>query len=265
MKPLAVIPTFVRKEEDVELVQTTIASLHRTAPDELEILVVDDGSPEEALVDQLDVQQELLGFELLRKETNTGFSRTVNFGLRRALQEGRNAILVNADIEMCCPPGWVNQMEQQRGLVNPDTRAAVVGALLLYPNGLIQHAGIYFSLLTRTFDHYYKYGPWDLPEAQRAEVRPVTGALQFIRHECLTNVGLYDEDFKMGWEDVDYCLRVLMSGRECVYQPAVRAFHHEGMFRFRKDEQLQRWQAESFMRLMNKYRTTSFAELVPTL
>lgn len=263
MKPLAIIPTFLREPGDVKLLRDTVESLHKTAPGELEILVIDDGSPAETLVDS--VEASTMGVEVLRKEANTGFSRTVNFGLRRALREGRNAILVNADIEVLSP-GWVGVMEQQRGLVNPFSRAAVVGGLLMFPSGLIQHGGIYFSLLTRTFDHYYKYGPWNLPEAMQAATRPVTGALQFIRHECLTNVGLYDESFRMGWEDVDYNLRVLLSGRECVYQPAVRAFHHEGMFRFRKgDKKLQHWERESFMRLMEKYKTTSFAELVPTL
>ena len=44
--------------------------------------------------------------------------------------------------------------------------AAVVGARLLYPNGLLQHAGVYFSRLNRGFAHRFNHGPGDLPEAQ---------------------------------------------------------------------------------------------------
>jgi GT2 family glycosyltransferase len=256
VKPLAVIPSYLREESDAELLRTAVNSIHMTAHRQVDVLVVDDGSPAAELLDTV------RGAEIVAKLENEGFSRTVNVGLRRALEEGRNAILVNADIEFLTP-GWVQTMENQ--LDGSGRRAAVVGALLMYPNGLIQHGGVYFSLLSRTFDHLFKYGPWNLPEALVPATRPVTAALQFIRHECLTNVGLYDEEFRMGWEDVDYCIRVFLSGRECIYQPSVRAFHHEMAFRGRPDEKVQRWTLESFYRLMSKYEGQSFAGLVPTL
>jgi GT2 family glycosyltransferase len=256
MRPLAVIPSYVREESDVELLATAVRSIRDTAR-MVDVLVVDDGSPAAELLDGLDA-------EVVLKPENEGFARTVNVGLRRALEEGRNAILVNADVQLL-ESGWVQAMENQLELSGGSKRAAVVGALLLYPNGLIQHGGIYFSLLTRTFDHLFKYGPSNLPEALVAATRPVTAALQFIRHECLTNVGLYDEEFRLGWEDVDYCLRVFLSGRECVYQPSVRAIHHEMVFRGRADDKVRRWTLESFYRLMTKYEGQSFAGLVPTL
>jgi GT2 family glycosyltransferase len=263
--PLAIIPSYVSTQEDLALLEATVKSVLRTAGSPIDVLIVDDGSPAAdgiGILDLWPVTDEDSVF-ITYKEENTGFSSTVNVGLQRALEEGRNAFLINADIEMLTS-GWVERCEQQPGLVT-GKRAAVVGALLLYPNRLIQHAGIYFSLLTRTFDHLYKFGPWNLPEALEPDVRPVTGAFQFIRHETLTNVGLYDETFKLGWEDVDYCIRVLLSERECIYQPAVRAMHHESMFRGRGGEKVQRWQAQSFWRLMDKYREQSFAGLVPML
>jgi GT2 family glycosyltransferase len=35
----------------------------------------------------------------------------------------------------------------------------------------------------------------------------------------------------MAWEDVDYCLRVFASGRECIYEPAACATHGESQYR----------------------------------
>lgn len=260
MNPLVVIPSYLREPGDAELLATTVASLHRTAGAPIDVLVVDDCSPAPELLDSI----EGLAAEVVRKPENTGFSSTVNIGLRRALEQGRHAFLVNADIEMISK-GWVECCVEQPELSGRHEHAAVVGALLLYPNKLIQHAGVYFSLLTRGFDHLYKYGPHNLPEARVADVRPVTGAFQFIRHETLTAVGLYDEEFTMGFEDVDYCIRVMLSGHECVYQPKVRAFHLESVFRGRGDEKVKRWQAESFRHLADKYSEQSFAALVPTL
>jgi GT2 family glycosyltransferase len=214
------------------------------------------------LVDKLESEIAQLQSEVHRKSKNSGFSKTVNVGLRKALQEGRDAILMNADIELTTP-GWYRHFKSTRD--QKDRPAAVVGALLLYPNGLIQHGGIYFSLLTRTFDHLYKYGPPNLPEALKKSVSPVTGALQYIRHSTLETVGLYDESFYMGWEDVDYCLRVFAHGQQCIYNPNVRAFHFEMMFRGQPSPKIAEWQQKSWIYLCEKWKDQSFHDLVPTI
>lgn len=259
---LIVVPTFVRTPQDLALTVDLMESIRRTEPD-VAVLLVDDASPVPPLVDEIEAASSRLKMELVRKAENEGFARTVNVGLRRALDEERDAILVNADMAFI-DQGWIRRMAEQ-----PTTDgaglASVVGGLLLYPSGLIQHAGIFFSILHRTFGHIYQYAPQDLPEAQYARRCPVTGALQYIRHECLAAVGLYDEDFRMGFEDVDYCVRAFISGRECVYQPMVRAYHYESMFRGRADGKLAQWQNESWWTFMKKYQTTNFAEWVPSL
>jgi GT2 family glycosyltransferase len=263
-RPLAIIPTYVRSTHDIAMFKAALHSLRETVGHTCDVLVVDDGSPDDDLVSALGHVCRDYNAELRAKLKNTGFATTVNYGLKRCLKEGRDAILVNADIEFGLTKDWLSLMERQPSS-DGKGNASVVGALLLYPNGLIQHAGVYFSFLTRDFNHRFNYGPGDLPEAQHATVCPVTGALQFIRHECLEGVGLYDEHFKLGWEDVDYCIRVWQSGRECVYQPGVRAIHHESFFRGRQDPKIQRWTYESWMYFKQKHADTSFAEFVPNL
>lgn len=255
---LAVIPTFLTDGRDVELVRDCLQSLRETEPD-LEVLVVDDGSPEPDLVDAVEGLG-IEGVELHRKPDNTGFARTVNIGCRRALEEGRDVVLVNADVTFI-DRGWLRVMQAANTELGP---AAIVGALLLYPSGVIQHAAIYFSLITRQFDHRFKFGPANLPEALEPTVAPVTGALMMIRHDTLATVGLLDEAFFMGWEDVDLCLRTFLAGKHCVYQPRVRAYHHESVFRGKPSPRLADWQSKSFFYLMQKYRNQSFAGLVPS-
>jgi GT2 family glycosyltransferase len=261
VKPLAVVPTYLRSAEDLDVALTAIGSLHATA--DTDILVVDDGSPAPELVEALEAATEGFQAEVHRKETNSGFSKTVNVGLLRARKEGRDAVLVNADVEFF-QSGWLERMQQQERS-NGEGLASIVGARLLYPNGLIQHAGVYFSILTRSFGHIYQYGPGDLPEALWARRCPVTAALMFIRHECMDGIGLYDEGFQMGFEDVDYCIRAFKSGRECVYQPKVLAFHHESLFRGRPSPKIADWQARSFVRIMRKYARENFIEWVPSV
>jgi GT2 family glycosyltransferase len=263
-KPLAIIPNYVTEAMDLEVIRTCIETMRGTVGDACDLMVVDDGSPAQDYAQAVKHLTEEAGGVYHGKDKNQGFSKTVNIGLRRALQEGRDAILVNADIEFLTDT-WLDLMLKQKANDDSDRLASIVGALLVYPNGLIQHAGIFFSLLYREFDHIYRYAPADLPEARQARTCPVTGALQFIRHECLAELGVYDEDFRMGWEDVDYTIRAWNSGRSIVMQPGVKAIHHESFFRGRSNTKVEKWQQESWLYFCRKHANQSFAEFVPSL
>ena len=231
MSVLAVVPVYLRDDLDAELLARCLVSLYSTAPD-AQVLVVDDGSPAQHLVDQLGPVTEELGQRLILKEENSGFSKTVNVGLRVAREEGHDAVLVNQDIQFV-ERGWLDAM---LACENEGRPAAIVGGRLLYPTGLIQHAGIFYSRFYGWFDHRFRFAPADLPEANLRHHCPVTGALQLIRHETLRAIGLYDETFVMGHEDVDYCLRALDEGLACVYEPTAWAYHHESAIRGRFEE-----------------------------
>ena len=140
-----------------------------------------------------------------------------------------------------------------------------MGALLLYPNGLVQHAGLYFSPIANMFEHRYRYVSGNLREVRSRLVCPVTGAFQYITAETLEKIGPYDPEFRMGFEDVDYCLRVFQAGLECVYEPAVQAIHHESLFRSRPDEKVMRWQEHSLTHLRQKWADVPIANLAPSL
>lgn len=249
MSVLGIMPVFLRQPADLELVATAIRTYRETC--DAELLVIDDGSPAAGLIDEMALASSELEFDVYRKDVNSGFSSTVNVGIKRAAAEGKDALLVNADIDFF-EAGWLERMLRQK-TSDGSREAEVVGALLLYPSGLIQHGGVFFSRLHRVFSHRFQFGPGDLPEAQVNYVCPVTGALQLIRHATLQEVGVYDESFRMGFEDVDYCLRVFQAGGECVYAPSVRAFHHESVFRGRPSPKIADWQALSFLRLYAKW------------
>lgn len=260
---LAVIPAFMREPPDLELTLAAVESIHATADGEVSVIVVDDFSPSLPLVEELSLKRTSVGFDLYRNRENEGFSRSVNVGLQMALDQGEDAVLVNADIEVLTH-GWDRIMREQ--LDTHDEPAAVVGALLVYPGGeLIQHAGTFFSLLTRIWDHRFRFAPATLPEALVPCRCPVTAAFQFIRHSTLERVGIYDGEFRMAWEDVDYCLRVFDAGLECIYTPEVCAIHHESIFRGRADSKQDKWQERGLARLTDKHAHTNFAEWVPEL
>jgi len=259
--PLCVIPSYLRSPADLDLLVRCLVSLWGTAP-EAGVIVVDDGSPEQSLLEPLAAAIDELGYELVAMKDNEGFARTVNIGLQRALETGRDAVLVNADVEFPTA-GWLDRMVARTDMTGQP--AAVVGARLLYPNGSIQHAGIFLSARTRAFWHRCQYAPGNLPEALVPVLCPVTGALQLIRHETLATVGLYDEDYRMGYEDVDYCLRVFEAELQCIYDPSVCAVHHESVFRNQTTPKLERWHQESFLRLREKWRGANLTAFTPAI
>lgn len=259
-KTVLVMPTYMRTYEDFNLTIKAIQDIGRTVPPEHTLLVVDDHSPNRDAVTDIHAYLGSDTFKpfwsLYQKAENTGFAKSVNVGLSMAKHNRMNALLVNADMEFP-DPNWFKNMLAVQG--------SCVGGKLLYPNGLIQHAGVYFSLVTYTFDHLHKGGPADLDAANYPRYCPVTGALQFLSNECINAVGMYDETFKMGWEDVDYCLRVFLSGRRCIYSPDVVAVHHESVFRGNKSDKLNDWMRTSFYALYKKYEGLAFGQYVPML
>jgi GT2 family glycosyltransferase len=256
---LCIVPAFVRDEEELDVLLRCLVSLRSTAPD-ADVLVVDDASPAQQLIAGLEAVCDELGIALVSNDENSGFSATVNAGLEFALATERDAVLVNADIEFL-EPGW---LERMRARTDTQGRpAAVVGARLLYPNGLIQHAGIFLSPLHRDWLHRYQYGPADLPEAMTPTRCPVTAALQLIRYETLEQIGLYDETYKMCFEDLDYCLRVFEAGLECIYEPTVVATHREKFFRGKADAKIVEWTRQSTARMLTRWGQADLSQWVP--
>lgn len=263
MNPLCVIPTFMHKPEHVQLLRNCLTSLrdHRTDT-EVDILMVDDCSPLEGKSEILKAMAEEFDAELHEKPINTGFSQTVNRGIMQAHLAKQDCVLVNMDVEFMAEcPDWLNE-----GLADP---AMIVGARLLYANGIIQHGGVYFSLQHRYWDHLYRYGPFNLPEANVRRNVPVTGALQIIKWACIDQIGYYDEAFKMAYEDVDYCCRAMLpppwgAGLEVAYNPKVMAYHHESVLRGGQ-KKYSLWHDESFAYFMQKYATTPLQMFIPPL
>ncbi len=233
----------------------TVGTLRDTYVKE-ELLVIDDGSGEEWHSMYKDLESWTDNCKVHLKEENSGFSSTVNIGLARALAEQRDACLINADIEFT-HKDWLQKMQE--------TEADIIGAKLLYPNGIIQHAGVYFSHITRVFDHRFKGSLHSLPAANKPAKCPVTGALQYLRHNVLKDIGIYDEEFRMGHEDVDFMIRAIKFGHNSIYNPEVVAVHHESLFRGPGSNKVKTWELESFQLLLTKYKDENFTGIAPTM
>ena len=223
MKTTAIIPIY----NDSNLIQKCLESLFVSLeeyPKEYvpDIIVIDDGSPDEKKKEAARKYCEEKGVKFIAKEENTGFSNTINTAAAFSDPES-HILLINNDIEFV-NDNWLYNMLQMLDQEN----VGIVGAKLLYPNGLIQHAGVYFSIIQNIPFHRFHYAPGNLACSNKALVCPVTGALQFIRRELWNRIGGLDERYKMAFEDVDFGMRAMSNGVLSVYHPGVIAIHHEG-------------------------------------
>ena len=135
---------------------------------------------------------------------------------------------MNNDIEIISKK-W---LEQLVGVAQMDKSISVVGGLLLYPDKRVQHGGIILGLVG-TAGHAHKYTHSGLPGYlgrlhTLQEMSGITAALALVRRSSFTDVNGFDSNrYPTLYNDVDLCIRLRKNGFRCIYNPRVRAIHHE--------------------------------------
>jgi len=114
-----------------------------------------------------------------------------------------------------------------------------VGALLWYPNGLIQHAGVVMGIY-RNSGHAFKGLPgnqthyFDFPTVTR-NCSSVTAACLLMSRAKFFEAGAFDEsNLAVAFQDVDLCLKLLDLGYRNVYTPYAKLYHHESVTKTEK-------------------------------
>src|SRR6185295_1900522 len=118
---------------------------------------------------------------------------SINKGLQAA--SGDIFLLLNDDIILTSPV-----LSKITKLFENTPNLGVLGALLRYPNKMIQHAGMVFSERHRNFLH--------LKHVHDSQYMiAVTGAFFAVSKELYQQIGGLDEKFFLACEDTQYCLR----------------------------------------------------------
>ena len=213
----ALIPTW-NHWEDTRLCLDSISSAD---PVPSRIIVVDngstDGTPERLRTDWSSV-------ELIALESNQGFSRAVNRGLRLLLEstEERAVFLLNNDVVLA--PGVLGKLWET---LEADDRIAGVCPLITYidPPGRVWYGGGRVALWRGHVGHnYIRADTDDIPEGV-VDTDYLTGAAVLLRSEALHDVGILDEDFSFYAEDVDWSIRAVRRGWRLCFDPAERVAH----------------------------------------
>ncbi len=155
-------------------------------------------------------------------------------------------VFMNNDIE-ATTPGWLHALVEH----GQRLEVGAVGARLVYPDGKLQHAGVVLGfggpaghIFTGMPPGRFAYIGWDQMVRQYSAV---TAACMLVRREVFEEVGGFDEEFAVGYNDVDFCIRLGLAGYRIIYTPHAELTHHESVSRgysgYNSDTQkfLSRW------------------------
>ena len=185
---------------------------------DIEIIVVDDGSSDQTRQCLAEVE----GLHYHRRAQNGGFIAACNDGA--GLARGDYLVMLNNDTVP--QPGWLDALLHTFATC---PQAGLVGAQLLYPDGLLQEAGgVVFA-----DGSAWNYGRFNEPGNPRysylRDADYCSGAAIAIPRELFESLGRFDTRYSPAYyEDTDLAFAVREAGRRVVYQPFACVVHKEG-------------------------------------
>jgi N-acetylglucosaminyl-diphospho-decaprenol L-rhamnosyltransferase len=213
-----------------DLVARCLASLRANAPEEPVSVVVVDNASSDGTADL--VRRAFPEVDLVEAGANVGFARATNLAIRRG--SAPYVLALNPDTEV-----HAGTLDRLLELMDDRPEVAVVGCRLVLEDGTFDHAARRsFPTLLGALGHFSGLGRSDSAPAALAQYRApgveagpvdaVNGAFMLMRRAALDQVGLFDEDYWMYFEDLDLSRRLQAAGWVTWYEPSVSATHVKG-------------------------------------
>jgi len=230
MKTMYVVTVTYNTAED------TTAFLHslkrvKTPDFEIATIVVDNGSEK-----VYKLPDGLKNTRLIRSDTNTGFSGGYNIGMKEALKNGADFILiVNNDTEM--DPDMLTNLLQ---VLESDPKIGMTTPKIYFAKGHEFHKDRYKPEdLGKVFWFAGGYTDWNnvmsvhrgIDEVDHGqydkteEIEFASGCCLLFKREVLERVGLLDDRYFLYYEDADLNERVRRDGYKVFYVPSAKLIH----------------------------------------
>jgi len=204
-----------------DVIEMCLSSLREVAYKPLEIILVDNASPD-GTVEY--VEKNFSEVTIVRNSENTGFSYANNQGIRMA--KGEFILFLNADAYIT--PDFLEILVKE---MERDPEVGCTGGKIYKDRGerILDSTGIFFP--------FFKMGPYDRGEGEEDRgqydkaqfVSGITCACALYRRKCLEDICLgdeyFDEKYFAYYEDVDLAWRARIQGWKCLYEPGAIAYH----------------------------------------
>ncbi len=236
------ISIIIPNKDQVESLDKCLRSIEKSSYKNYEIIIVENNSTEDATFAYYKkIESDKIRIVYWSDEFN--YSAINNFGVKHA--RGDYLLLLNNDVEVITTD-WLEELTAncQRKDVG------IVGARLYYPDDTIQHAGIVIGIggvagalfvgMPRMFTGYLHKA------AIQQDLSAVTAACMMVKRSVYEELGGLEEELKVAFNDVDFCLRAREKGYLVVYDPNVELYHFESKSRGTEDskEKVRRFQNE---------------------
>jgi len=194
-------------------------SLQAQTFSDFETIVVDNGSSDRSL--EL-LRNDYPWVQVIENGTNLGFPAAVNAGIRSSQAE--YIVLLNNDTR--AEPDWLEQLID--GMKDfPEASFAACKMLLFDPPHRIDSAGDRFCWRNGSGMNIGAGQPREAHD-QPAWVFGACAGAAIYRRSLFEDIGLFDEDFFLIFEDVDLDLRAVVAGHRCIYLPNAVVYHKRG-------------------------------------
>ena len=214
----------------------------RTDYENYEIIIIENNSTEQETFEYYK-QIKNPKIRVIEWKDEFNYSAINNFGVRHA--KGEYLLFLNNDIEVI-NSDWLGEMLSncQREEVG------AVGAKLYYPDNTVQHAGVIVGIggvagsvfvgLKRGYTGYMHRA------SIQQNLSAVTAACMMVKKSVFEEVGGFEEELKVAFNDIDFCLKIREKGHLIVYDPYVELYHYESKTRGAEDttEKIRRFQSE---------------------
>lgn len=209
-----------------------------------EIVVIENNSTEQSVFDYYkELEKEKKVKVLHYPEKGFNYSKIINYGVKNT--DGEYIVQLNNDTELLTSD-WLEKMIG----MNQREDVGAVGVKLYYPDGTIQHAGTIIGVhgvAGHVFRGVYKntHG-YFARESHIQNLSAVTAACMMAKRSIYEEVGYMDENFAVAFNDIDFCLKIIQSGKLIIYNPFVELIHYESKSRGAEDtpEKQKRFQNE---------------------
>jgi len=220
-----IIPT---RDQASSLKKCVYSIFEKTDYPAYELIVIDNGSYDSEALEFLAELKKRGGVRVERIDDAFNYSRLNNRGVE--LARGSLVALLNNDVEVL-HANWLGEMVSRA--IQP--KVAMVGARLWYPNGTIQHGGVILGaggIAGHAHAGLRRDEPGYFARAHLAQdVSAVTTACALVKRDVYLQVGGFDENLSVTFNDIDLCLRLREARYRILWTPYAELIHHESASR----------------------------------
>jgi GT2 family glycosyltransferase len=200
----------------IELLEACFESLchMNTSSSMLELIMVDNLSTDNSVNF---IKERYPQVKIIRNDVNN-FARALNIGVENTI--GKYIAFLNNDTVV--DKEWINGL--LKVIKHEERIGAVQSKILFFDRKTVNSVGV-----EEVEDFYFRdigFGEKDSEQyAKEMERNYISGGAVLYSRQCLAEVGQFDEDYVMFFEDIDYSIRCRDKGWKLFYSPCSVVYH----------------------------------------